>query len=216
MIQGCVEFSLCCIVPALWGFFQPIFSSPFPSCSSFFSRELKQWWQPWQWEQQKSSRLRLAKQQLCTCIMLFRTFLSRHCMTATWKCLISHFVEDMNTRQQLSYSFPELWYSPLEFNSKTKWPTFDELNIRWNKGNKVWGSIHSFLSHVFVTAAIVHWCLSYLVIFFQCGGCLFFCVLFFLGGGSLLGTFITAVGALFNLGAGYQKWNSLWILQAPI
>ena len=62
-------------------------------------------------------------------------------------------------------------------------PTFDELNIRWNKGNKVWGSIHSFLNHVFVTAAIVHWCLSYLVIFFQCGGCLFFCVLFFWGGG---------------------------------
>ena len=27
------------------------------------------------------------------------------------------------------------------------------------------------------------------------------------GRGSLLGTFITAMGALFNLGAGYQKWK---------
>ena len=28
------------------------------------------------------------------------------------------FVEDGNTRQQLSFSFPELWHSPLEFNSE--------------------------------------------------------------------------------------------------
>ena len=72
-----------------------------------------------------------------------------------------------------------------------KLPTFDELNIRWNKGNKVWGSILSFLSYVFVTAAIVHWCLSYLVIFFQCGGCLLFLSYFFFwvgwGGGLIAG-----------------------------
>ena len=35
----------------------------------------------------KSNRLRLAKQQLCTWITLFCTFLCRHCTTATWKCL---------------------------------------------------------------------------------------------------------------------------------
>ena len=52
-------------------------------------------------------------------ITLFCTFLSRHCTTTTWKCLISHFVEDGNTQQQLSFSFPVLWYSALEFNSKT-------------------------------------------------------------------------------------------------
>ena len=33
-------------------------------------------------------------------------------------CLISRFVEDGNKRQKLSFSFPELWCSPLEFNSK--------------------------------------------------------------------------------------------------
>ena len=84
----------------------------------------------------------IAKQQLCTCITLFCTFLSRRCTTTTWKCLISRFVEDGNTRQQLSFSFPELWYSLLEFNSRkicqhlTKW-------TRWNKRDKVWSSATS-------------------------------------------------------------------------
>ena len=70
--------------------------------------ELKQrrWGQ--QQERQKSSRFILAKQQLCTCITLFRTFLSRRCTTTTRKCLISRFVEDEKTRHQLSCSFPEL------------------------------------------------------------------------------------------------------------
>ena len=38
----------------------------------------------------------------------FCTFLCRHCTTTTWKCLISRFVENMNTRQQLYFSFPNL------------------------------------------------------------------------------------------------------------
>ena len=48
----------------------------------------------------------------------FCTFLCRRCTTMTWKWLISRFVEDGNTRQQLSFSFPELWCSPSEFSSK--------------------------------------------------------------------------------------------------
>ena len=48
----------------------------------------------------------------------FCTFLCRRRTTTTWNCLISRFVENGNTRQQLSFSFPELWYSPLEFKSK--------------------------------------------------------------------------------------------------
>ena len=60
------------------------------------------------------------QQQLRTCISLFCTFLSRRCTTTTQKCLISCFVEDGNTRPKLSFSFPELWYSPLEFNSKKR------------------------------------------------------------------------------------------------
>ena len=64
----------------------------------------------------KSNRFRQAKQRLCTCITLSWTFLCRRCTTTTWNCHISRFVEDGNTRQQLS--FPELWSNPLEFNFK--------------------------------------------------------------------------------------------------
>ena len=35
-------------------------------------------------ERQKSNRFKLAKQQLCTCITLFCTFLCRRCTTTTW------------------------------------------------------------------------------------------------------------------------------------
>ena len=81
------------------------------------NRELKQARQRRQWERQNSNSFRLAKQQLCTYITLFRTFLCRRCTTTTWKCAISGFVEDLYTRQQLLFSFPELWYRPSEFNS---------------------------------------------------------------------------------------------------
>ena len=63
----------------------------------------------------------------------------RHCTTTTWKCLISRFVEDGNTRQQLSFSFPELWYSPLEFNSRKIWQHL----TNWNKCDKVWSGANS-------------------------------------------------------------------------
>ena len=66
----------------------------------------------------KSNMLRQAKRQLYKCITLFCTFLCHRCTTTAWNCLISRFVEDGNKRQQFSFSFPELWYSPLEFNSK--------------------------------------------------------------------------------------------------
>ena len=86
--------------------------------SSASNRELKQRRRRGQREQQKSNRFRFAKQQLiCPCITLFCIFLSRRCTTTTWKCLNWRFVDDANTRQQLCYSFPELWNSPLEFNS---------------------------------------------------------------------------------------------------
>ena len=65
----------------------------------------------------KNNMFRLAKQQLCTCIKHFCTFLCRRCTTTTWNCLISCLVEDVNTRR-LSFSLTELWYSPLEFNSR--------------------------------------------------------------------------------------------------
>ena len=99
-------------------------------------------------------RLILAKTHLCTCITLFCTFLSRRCTTTTWKCLISRFVGDGNTRQQLRFSFPELWCSPLEFNSKTF------ANIWWIKRDGISAitfeaaRIH-FVSDAFVAVAVV-------------------------------------------------------------
>ena len=100
-------------------------------------RELKQRRRRRQQERQKSNRFRSARQQLSTCITLFCTFLCRRWTSTTWKYLNSRFIEERNTTQQLS--FPELWYSPLEFNSKdicqhlTNW-------TRQNKRDEVWSS----------------------------------------------------------------------------
>ena len=75
-------------------------------------RELKQLRRRGERERQKNNN------NFARASRFFCTFLSRRCTTTTWKWPISSFVEDRNTRQQLSFSFPELWYSPLEFNSK--------------------------------------------------------------------------------------------------
>ena len=86
-------------------------------------------------ERHNSSRSRLAKQQRCTCITLFCTFPCRHCTTTT-------FLEE-NTRTTTFFSFPELRYRLLEFNSRkncqhlTNW-------TRWNKHDKVWNSARDF------------------------------------------------------------------------
>ena len=109
-----------------------------------------------QQERQKSNRFRLAKQQLCTCITLFCTFLCRRCTSTAWKYLNSRFVEDGNTRQQhylLSFYFPELWYSPSasQFNSKgicqhlTNW-------TRQNKRDEVWSSANSLFKSRFCSS----------------------------------------------------------------
>ena len=67
----------------------------------------------------------------------FCTFLCLLCTTTTWKC--PRFVEDMSTRQRLHFSFPELRYSLLEFNSRKN---FQHLTnwTRWNERDKVWSS----------------------------------------------------------------------------
>ena len=57
----------------------------------------------------------------------FCTLLCRHCRTTTWNCLISRFVEDVNTRQLLSFSFSWTRSSLQEFNSTKKIPAFDDL-----------------------------------------------------------------------------------------
>ena len=67
------------------------------------------------------------KQQSCTCITLFYTFLCRHCTPTTWKCLISRFVGDVNTTRRLSFCFLELRYNRLKFNSRTNCASFEEM-----------------------------------------------------------------------------------------
>ena len=85
-------------------------------CNSRALRELKQRRPRRQRERQKSNRLKLAKQQLCTCITLFCKFLYRHCTSTTWKYHISRFVEDVNTRR--------LWYSNNNSNNNNNFITF--------------------------------------------------------------------------------------------
>ena len=80
-------------------------------------------------------------------ITLFCTFFCRHCATTTWKCLISHFVENVNSRQHFYVSSPELWYSLLEFNSLNKCQHLMNWT-RWNKRDKVWSSATSLLIKV--------------------------------------------------------------------
>ena len=91
------------------------------------NRKLKQRRRRRQRERQKSNRFKLAKQQLCTCITLFCTFLCRRCATTTWNFLVSRFVEDVNTRQW--FSFSELRYSPLE-STPEEFPNLKQ--IIWN------------------------------------------------------------------------------------
>ena len=42
----------------------------------------------------------ISKQQFCTCVTLFCTFLCRHCTITTWKCLISRCTEEVHKRRQ--------------------------------------------------------------------------------------------------------------------
>ena len=58
----------------------------------------------------KNQYVETAEQQLCTCITLLCTFLSRHCTTTTGKCLFSRFTEDVNKRRLNFLSLSELEY----------------------------------------------------------------------------------------------------------
>ena len=119
-------------------------------------RQLNQRWRQWQWqrERQQNSSFRLAKQQLCMCITHF-CILCCPSMTTTWKCLISCFMEDVNTRQQFPFSSSELQYSPLEFNSRK----IHHYLLNWTRWNK-WGKVFeaeriNLWSDVFVAIAVI-------------------------------------------------------------
>ena len=92
----------------------------------------------------------------------FCTFLCRRRTTTTWNCLISRFVENGNTRQQLSFSFHELWYSPLEIKFK---PFANIWRIKRDGISAIKfesARIH-FLSDVFVRSRRRRWCLNSLL-----------------------------------------------------
>ena len=95
------------------------------------NREFKQRQRRRQREQLKSNKFILAKQQLCTCITLYWTFLSRRCRTASWNFLISRacFMEKVNTTQKFLFLFLHLntvlWESTLE-NFANIW------QLKWN------------------------------------------------------------------------------------
>ena len=76
------------------------------------------------------------------------TFLCHRCRTTSWNYLISRFVDDVNRRQRLYFSFPQLRYSPLEFNSRKSRQHLTNLT-RWNKRDNVSSSVDSFFKWPF-------------------------------------------------------------------
>ena len=54
-----------------------------------------------------------------------------------WKCLISRFLENVNTRERLSFSFPEIWDSPWKIHHQKIYQNLTN-RTRWNKRDIVW------------------------------------------------------------------------------
>ena len=78
----------------------------------------------------KVNRVSSTKQKLRTCITIFGALLCHHCTTTTWKWRISRFVEDVNTRKLLSFSFLDLQYSFFGIQLQKNLPAFE-----WTKWN---------------------------------------------------------------------------------
>ena len=78
-----------------------------------------------------------AKQQLCTCITLFCTFLNRPCTTTMWKCLKASFMQDVNKRWRISFSLPKLECAPQEINSR-EIRLHLPFSANWNESDKDW------------------------------------------------------------------------------
>ena len=91
-------------------------------------RERKQRRRRRQREGQKTNRFILAKQQLCTCITLFSTFLYRRCTTTSWNFLISRFVEDVNTTPTIFFSFCPTLIQSFRIQLQKNIPAFNKLN----------------------------------------------------------------------------------------
>ena len=99
--------------------------------------------------------LRLAKQQLCACITLFCTFRSRRCTTTTWKCLISRFVEDLNTRRQLAFFFSWTLIQSFRIQPPQTFANICGIKRDGISAIKFEAARIHFLSDVFVVVAVV-------------------------------------------------------------
>ena len=129
---------------------RPVYSTCFQTC---YCGELKQQQRRRQRERQKSDRFRLAKQQLCACITPFLYISLQSLHDCDVKLFNFTFLENVNTRQRLSCSFPELrLWSPLvsEKFATIWWIEQDTINTM--KPEVV--RIH-FSSDVFVTVAVL-------------------------------------------------------------
>ena len=107
-----------------------------------------------QWEREREKKMFLDWQNnnFARASCFFCTFLCCCCTTTMWKCLNSCFVENMNIRQRLYFSFLQLWYSLfIEFNSRKIWW------IEWVEISaiKFEVALIHFLSDVFIVVAVV-------------------------------------------------------------
>ena len=105
-------------------------------------------------ERQKRNRYTLAKQQLCTCITLFCTFVCRHCTTTTWKSSKFYVFWRMWT-QESDFLSPFLNFHTVFWNSSPGKNCQIANRTRWNKRDKVWSNSNPLLSDVSVAVAIV-------------------------------------------------------------
>ena len=83
---------------------------------------------------QNSSSARLSR--------FFCTFLCRHFMTTTWKCLISRFMKGREHKTTTFFFFSWTSIQSFRIQLQRKLPTFDELN-EMEKCDKVWNSAAS-------------------------------------------------------------------------
>ena len=103
----------------------------------------------------KSNWFRLVKQQVCTCITLF-LYISQPSLH-DYNMKVPNFTfcrGRKHKRQQLSFSFPELWYSPLEFHPDKICHYIWRIRRDGISATKIEAVRIHFLSHVFVAVAI--------------------------------------------------------------
>ena len=106
-------------------------------------------------ERQKRNRFRQAKQQLCTCITLFCTFLCCRCTTTTWNCLISRFVEDGEQKTTTFFFFSWTLMQSFRFQLQKNFGNIRRIKRDGISAIKFEAAQIQFLSDVFVAVAIV-------------------------------------------------------------